>query len=142
MVALATGPLSLVQPLIVSELLFAVPVSTRLRGHRPAPRDWAGVITVVAGLAIGIVAADPKRGEPLQPFSVWGWALLAVAVLVVAAVVAAGLVRRQNSADWVPITTAPAARTSAAPGSRRAGRRTAEGRRAGGRRPLSVGMIR
>jgi hypothetical protein len=44
--ALACGPLTLVQPLAVSELLFAVPVSVRLRGLRLAcasgspPAPW------------------------------------------------------------------------------------------------------
>lgn len=85
-VALATGPLTLVQPLVVSELLFAIPVSTWMRGRRLSLRDWTAMATVVAGLTVGIVAAHPKRGDSLQPFSVWGWALLAVAAIVAAAV--------------------------------------------------------
>lgn len=92
-VALATGPLTLVQPLIVSELLFALPVSTRMRGRRLSGRDWASVGTVVAGLAIGIVAAHPRGGDPLQPFAAWRWALVAVAVVVAAAVGASHLIR-------------------------------------------------
>jgi drug/metabolite transporter (DMT)-like permease len=92
-VALATGPLTLVQPLVVSELLFAIPVSTHLRGRKLTRRDWGAVLTVVVGLAIGIVAADPKRGDPLQPFSLWGWALLAVSAVVVGAVLTARMVK-------------------------------------------------
>jgi drug/metabolite transporter (DMT)-like permease len=81
-VALAFGPLVLVQPLVVSELLFAVPVSVRIRGLRLRPRDWGAVGAVVVGLAVGIVAADPQQGRPLQPISSWAPALAAVAVLV------------------------------------------------------------
>lgn len=91
-VALATGPLSLVQPLVVSELIFAIPVSTRLRGRRMTARDRTAVLIVVAGLALGIAAADPQRGQPAQPFSHWGWALLAVAVCSGLAVLGAHLV--------------------------------------------------
>jgi drug/metabolite transporter (DMT)-like permease len=80
-VALTFGPLALVQPLIVSELLFAVPVSVRLRRLRLRTRDWATVGTIVAGLAIGIVAADPRKGHPLQPFTTWLPALAAAAVI-------------------------------------------------------------
>jgi drug/metabolite transporter (DMT)-like permease len=80
-VALAFGPLVLVQPLVVSELLFAVPVSVRLRGLRLRGRDWAAVAAVVAGLAIGIVAADPRRGHPIEPFAGWLPALVGVGVL-------------------------------------------------------------
>src|SRR5689334_21267911 len=65
-VALTFGPLALVQPLIVSELLFAVPVSVRLRKLRLRKRDWLTVAMIVAGLAIGIIAADPHKGHPIQ----------------------------------------------------------------------------
>jgi drug/metabolite transporter (DMT)-like permease len=82
-VALAFGPLVLVQPLVVSELLFAVPVSVRMRGLRLRRRDWTAVGAVVAGLAIGIVAADPKKGQPIEPFTVWLPALIGVAALTV-----------------------------------------------------------
>lgn len=88
-VALTFGPLTLVQPLVVSELLFAVPVSVRLRGLRLRARDWAAVGLVIAGLTVGIVAADPHRGHPVQPFSTWWPALLAVAVIAGGCVAAA-----------------------------------------------------
>jgi drug/metabolite transporter (DMT)-like permease len=80
-VALTFGPLALVQPLIVSELLFAVPVSVRLRKLRLRGRDWLTVGMIVAGLAVGIIAADPRKGHPLQPFTTWLPALVAVAVV-------------------------------------------------------------
>lgn len=80
-VALTFGPLALVQPLIVSELLFAVPVSVRLRHLRLRARDWAAVASVIAGLTVGIIAANPQRGQPLQPFSAWWPVLLGVAAV-------------------------------------------------------------
>lgn len=80
-VALAYGPLALVQPLIVSELLFAVPISVRLHGLRLGRREWLAAATVVAGLALGIVSADPRGGHPLQPFLMWLPALLGGALL-------------------------------------------------------------
>ena len=88
-VALSFGPLTLVQPLVVSELLFAVPVSVRLRDLRLRGRDWVAVGSVVAGLAIGIVAADPKAGNPIEPIVTWAPALGGVFLLVAASVVTA-----------------------------------------------------
>jgi drug/metabolite transporter (DMT)-like permease len=85
-VALATGPLSLVQPLVVSELLFAIPISARRHKGKLGLREWAGLLTVTAGLVVAIVAADPHRGHPIQPFSSWLWALVAVAVIAVSGV--------------------------------------------------------
>jgi drug/metabolite transporter (DMT)-like permease len=85
-VALATGPLSLVQPLVVSELVFAIPISARRHRHRLGLREWAGLLAVTAGLAMGIVAADPHRGHPIQPFSAWIWPLVGVAAIAIAGV--------------------------------------------------------
>ncbi len=85
-VALATGPLSLVQPLVVSELVFAVPISARRHRHRLGSREWAGLLAVTGGLALGIVAADPHRGHPIQPFSAWIWPLAGVAAIAIAGV--------------------------------------------------------
>jgi len=84
--ALSFGPLILVQPLIVSELLFAIPASVRLRGLRLGPREWCAVAAVVVGLAVGIVSADPRKGQPVQPILTWAPALGAVAVTVTAGI--------------------------------------------------------
>lgn len=92
-VALTFGPLAMVQPLIVSELLFAVPVSVRLRHLRLRARDWGAVAAVIAGLTVGIVAASPSRGNPVQPFSAWWPVLLAVGVVAGASVVATRVLR-------------------------------------------------
>lgn len=91
--ALSFGPLTLVQPLVVSELVFAVPVSVRLRGLRLGWRGWLAVASVVAGLAVGIVAADPRRGNPLQPFPVWVVPLIVVGVLAGAGILTARAAR-------------------------------------------------
>lgn len=80
--ALSFGPLILVQPLIVSELLFAIPASVRLRGLRLGWRERSAVVAVVAGLAVGMVSADPQTGQPVQPLLTWIPALVAVAVVV------------------------------------------------------------
>ncbi|WP_310961628.1 DMT family transporter [Nocardioides terrisoli] len=97
-VALSFGPLTLVQPLVVSELLFAVPVSVRLRDLRLRRRDWCAVAAVVAGLALGIVAADPQRGQPVQPLARWVPALIAITVLVALSVAVATRVRGPGKA--------------------------------------------
>src|SRR6185312_1733858 len=78
--ALAFGPLALVQPLVVSELLFAVPVSAKLRGIRLGRREWTAMVTVVAGL--GIAAAHPRKADPLVSIELWAYALGGIAVLV------------------------------------------------------------
>ena len=78
--ALAFGPLSLVQPVFASELLFAAPISVRLHQTRMHAREWTGVICVPAGLALGIVMAAPQRGNPLPALTSWGIAIGVVAL--------------------------------------------------------------
>ncbi|WNZ08082.1 DMT family transporter [Streptomyces sp. 11x1] len=62
--ALAFGPLSLVQPLIVCELVFAIPLSARLHRVRLGMREWSGTVAVAAGLATALVTARPSGGDP------------------------------------------------------------------------------
>ncbi|MGY1708760.1 DMT family transporter [Geodermatophilus sp. SYSU D00758] len=83
--ALAFGPLSLVQPLIVMELVFALPIAARLNDERMQPRDWAGSAAVAGGLALAILAAAPSEGDPRAPLGDWLVLLGVVGALVVAA---------------------------------------------------------
>ncbi len=100
-IALATGPLILVQPLIVSELLFALPASVRLRGLRLGRREWLAGTAIVAGLAIGIVAADPRRGTALPPTMRWVPALAVIGAITGACLVIAWRVRPPLKASFL-----------------------------------------
>jgi drug/metabolite transporter (DMT)-like permease len=62
-VALAGGRLVVVQPLLVSGLLFALPVSVLLERRRPGLREWLWALVVVIGLAAFLVAAHPGGGR-------------------------------------------------------------------------------
>ena len=104
--ALTFGPLALVQPLIVSELVFAVPISVRMRGLRLQKRDWLAVGVVVAGLALSIVSADPRRGDPLQPFGVWVLPLIVVAGLAAAGIGVARVLSGPASASALAVAGA------------------------------------
>jgi drug/metabolite transporter (DMT)-like permease len=64
-IALASGPLTLVQPLLVCALLFALPASVLLEKRRPSLVEWAWAVLLVAGLAVFLRAAHPGTGPPL-----------------------------------------------------------------------------
>lgn len=76
--ALTSGPLSLVQPVIVSELLFAIPLAARLGRTRLRARDWFGTAAVTGGLASALFAARPHGGSTAA--SPQGW-LITLAVV-------------------------------------------------------------
>ncbi|HET7407100.1 MAG TPA: DMT family transporter [Mycobacteriales bacterium] len=83
--ALNFAPLAVVQPIIVSELLFAIPISLRLHKMRLRRRDWIGVLAVAVGIAAAIAAAAPTQGNPIQPIGQWTPVLAAIAILVAGA---------------------------------------------------------
>ena len=87
--ALAYGPLTLVQPLLVTDLVFAVLLGVRTSRQRLGVREWAGMLAVVAGLAIFLLAARPHQGHPDPPNVVW--LVIGVLVIVAAGAAVAGL---------------------------------------------------
>jgi drug/metabolite transporter (DMT)-like permease len=81
--ALAAGPLALVQPLLVSALLFALPASVLLEKRRPSVVEWAWALLLVFGLAVFLRAAQPGTGPALPddgPLLLMGAVAAAVAV--------------------------------------------------------------
>ncbi|MER5931287.1 DMT family transporter [Streptomyces sp. NPDC002054] len=91
-VALATGPLSLVQPLFVLELPLALLIAS-LFARRHLPRaQWLAVAAVVAGLGVALVALAPTGNRTDVPLDRWVPTLAAGGGAVVA-LAAAGLRR-------------------------------------------------
>ncbi len=66
-VALRGGRLTLVQPLLVSGLLFALPVSVLLERRRPSLVEWLWGLTVIAGLSAFLLSARPGGGRLSAP---------------------------------------------------------------------------
>jgi len=62
-VAVSQGALLVVQPLLVTGLLMALPLSVLLEHRRPARAEWGWAVAVVAGLALFLTAARPGSGE-------------------------------------------------------------------------------
>jgi len=91
-VALAFGPLALVQPLLVTGLLFAVPMAVRWRGRRLGATEWAGTIAVGAGLAMFLAAASPSDGSPTTSWERWVLMMIAVGGLMVVGILLGGAV--------------------------------------------------
>ncbi|MGW3427605.1 DMT family transporter [Streptomyces melanosporofaciens] len=80
--ALAVGRLSVVQPLLVSELLFTLVVGSLVFHHRPDGRTWLSFVMLAAGLALFLAAADPSHGATTAKNGEW----LPVGVVVAIAV--------------------------------------------------------
>jgi len=61
-VALSLGQLALVQPLLVSGLLFALPAAVLLEHRRPSLGEWSWALILVGGLGLFLVSANPTVG--------------------------------------------------------------------------------
>lgn len=83
-IALDLGGLVFVQPLLVSGLMFALPMAHVFSDQRMRRRDWIGAGTLVGGLILFLLVAQPKEGRFNPP--VGTWVLTAAATLIPAAV--------------------------------------------------------
>jgi drug/metabolite transporter (DMT)-like permease len=61
--ALANGSLLLVQPILVSALLFALPMSARLAHRRVTRGEWAWAVLLTVALAVFVVLARTRPGD-------------------------------------------------------------------------------
>lgn len=96
-IALAHGSLLLVQPLLVSSLLFALPMSARLCHQRISWPQWGWATLLTAALAVFVLVGQPREGHSRPPIPAWTLALAiavpSVIVCITAAHRAAGRVR-------------------------------------------------
>ncbi len=88
-IALGLGSLLVVQPLLVTGLLFSLPFAARWSGRRLGPHDWIAAIALCAGLAAFLLIGNPTGGRDRAPFVDWAVAGGFVAGIGVAAVATA-----------------------------------------------------
>ncbi|MFG2094019.1 DMT family transporter [Streptomyces sp. NPDC048612] len=87
--ALTYGPLSLVQPILVTELPLTLLIACMLSRRRLPPAGWTASVTVAGGLALTLVAAAPTGSNLEVPAGTWVLTLLATAVVTSLCVLAA-----------------------------------------------------
>ena len=88
-VALGSGQIVVVQPILATTIVFALPLGVWISHQRVSRRDVLAALAVTVGLAAFIVFSDPDGGRQQAPTGEWlvagGAVLAAVAVLVTAA---------------------------------------------------------
>jgi drug/metabolite transporter (DMT)-like permease len=83
--ALAAGSLLLVQPILVTTLVFALPLGARWNGRVITRREvaWAGALC--AALAVFLLAGNPEGGNDTASFRDWLPSIITVGAVVVVA---------------------------------------------------------
>lgn len=104
--ALATGPIALVQPLLVLELGFTLLLSGVVFGAPLHRREWTAVAGMSVGLALLLAGLSPTGGDPGQT-SPLVWAAGSAGTLVVVAVLIVVALRRQRDqrAEYLGVAT-------------------------------------
>ena len=77
-IALDHGRLAIIQPLLVTTVVFALPLGYFLTNQSVGSREIVGAGIVVAGLAIYAIFGDPAGGNENAPNGEWLVALLVV----------------------------------------------------------------
>jgi hypothetical protein len=71
-VALGQGEISLVEPLLATNLVFALALSRKQTGQPLGRQGWAGLLLLAGGVTAFIVAGQPRGGTALiDPFRHW-----------------------------------------------------------------------
>ena len=86
--ALHNGPMSVVQPVLVTELVFVMVLRRVWIRQDVARAAWAAVVTISVALAVFLAAAEPTGGQPAPKAAEWlsaglvfGGAIAVLAVL-------------------------------------------------------------
>lgn len=85
--ALAVGPLSVVQPVMTTELLFTLAVGSVVFRRPAGAPTWRAFLMMALGLGVFLALADPTKGRTVVPGDRW-LVLLAPTLIVVVALVA------------------------------------------------------
>src|SRR5262245_65253912 len=88
--ALDRGRLSIIQPLLVTTVIFALPLGYFLTKQHVGLREIVGAVVIIVGLGLFAYFGDPASGKENAPNGQWAVAILAIAVLCGIAVAAGG----------------------------------------------------
>jgi drug/metabolite transporter (DMT)-like permease len=79
--ALAVGSVAVVQPVLVTILVFVLPFAALISHVRITSRDWASALAVTIGLAAFLAAAAPTEGDATPSSGAWVLACAGTLVL-------------------------------------------------------------
>lgn len=92
--ALGLGSVLLVQALLVTSILFALPLSARSVGRRITGTEWGWALALTAAVAVVVTEGNPVAGQARAGWEIWAWVAVslgpALALCLLGARLAAG----------------------------------------------------
>jgi drug/metabolite transporter (DMT)-like permease len=104
--ALGLGSILVVQPLLCTGLLFALPLGAAWQGRRLGRREWTAAAALSLGLAVFLVVGDPTEGKDFASTQAWLLALAILGPMMVVLVTAAMRTRNTRRAVLLALATA------------------------------------
>lgn len=93
--ALGVGSVVVVEPLLATNVLFALPLGALWSHRRLGRGEWLGAALLVTGLALLFAGAAPPDGVQTQRIAAWAW-LISGSGVVAATLLLVGLARRRG----------------------------------------------
>ena len=94
--ALDRGRLAIIQPLLVTTIVFALPLGWWLTNQHVGRREGVGAAVIVIGLAAFVIFGDPAGGKDNAPNDEW-----AIAIVVLSAICAVLLMFTRNGTPTI-----------------------------------------
>jgi drug/metabolite transporter (DMT)-like permease len=103
--ALGFGSVLLVQALLVTALLFALPINARLSHRRVTRWEWTWAALLAASVAVIVIVGNPTEGHSRASLETWTLVIAVLGPLLVLCVVAAGMLSGPISAVLLAIVS-------------------------------------
>jgi drug/metabolite transporter (DMT)-like permease len=103
--ALGFGSVLLVQAMLVTSLLFALPISARLQHRRVTRFQWMWAALLAAAVVVIVTLGNPTEGHSRASFETWSVVLLVLGPALVACVIGARIFSGPTSAVLLAIVS-------------------------------------
>jgi drug/metabolite transporter (DMT)-like permease len=103
--ALGFGSVLLVQALLVTSLLFALPIHARQSHRRVTRWEWTWAVLLAASVAIIVTVGNPTAGHSRASFETWAAVVAVLGPVLVACVIAGSMVKGPLSAVLLAVVS-------------------------------------
>ena len=103
--ALGFGSVLLVQALLVTSLLFALPINARLSRRRVTRWEWTWAVLLAASVAVIVTVGNPTAGHARASLETWTVVIAVLGPAVVVCVLGAGVLKGPASAVLLAVVS-------------------------------------
>jgi drug/metabolite transporter (DMT)-like permease len=103
--ALGLGSVLLVQALLVTSLLFALPINARMRHRRVTPWAWTWAVLLAASVAVIVTVGDPAAGRSHASWETWAAVIVVLGPVLVSCVIGARILTGPVSAVLLAVVS-------------------------------------